>query len=220
MASRVMHMAVASELSKQIEIQNMNLFILGSLAPDLIEHGTEFYSRSHFAESCEPKKLQGINWSKFADKYQREILTNDFLLGYYVHLITDACWIKRMQEKHIMIYPKEERNKVFEKGYRDLKMVNGYIIESYHLENTLFIPDALDQMSLEEIDLNFLKTLMNDVTGDFNNSYNKTLELLVYPLESITEFIREAIEKSREEVALLLTGAGSGNPQDYYIVVS
>lgn len=42
---------------------------------------------------------KGLDWVEFAEQYKGSILEDDEILGYFVHLITDACWIKNIRDK-------------------------------------------------------------------------------------------------------------------------
>lgn len=98
MASRMMHYAIADLLVKAIDNKDYNRFLFGALAPDMSSHDDGSYDKAHFCRSDEIKGIKGIDWIKFYNKYKNKIYNDDFFLGYYVHLIVVAYWLKNFVE--------------------------------------------------------------------------------------------------------------------------
>ena len=89
MASVVIHMSVASEINKVLKRNNDKLLI-GSIAPDIAKLLGESKVRSHFLDD-EHNDIP--NMEKFLNRY-KDSLSDDFVLGYYIHLYTDYLWFK------------------------------------------------------------------------------------------------------------------------------
>ena len=89
MASTLIHLAVAKEVGKQIE-RSSKEYYLGSIAPDLGKIVTGEKHTSHFQKPDE----ETPNLDFFLVKYKDYLKNNDFVLGYYVHLLTDYFWFK------------------------------------------------------------------------------------------------------------------------------
>ena len=85
MPSRMIHYLVAEEVAKQVEIENMNRFKLGSICPDMSKH------RTHFMEIH--GDVKGCNWITFLSKYENKMKRDDLYLGIMCHIITDAGFI-------------------------------------------------------------------------------------------------------------------------------
>ncbi len=60
----------------------------------------------------------------FAERYQEQILTNDFVLGYYCHLIQDAVWFHDIVDTNIRCYVGDEKKQAYRRGYRDYERLN------------------------------------------------------------------------------------------------
>lgn len=89
MASSVIHMAIANEINKKIKRDN-NVLVIGSIAPDISKQIGETKLNSHFLDSDDNDVP---NIEKFLKKYRNK-MTDDFVLGYFIHLYTDYLWFK------------------------------------------------------------------------------------------------------------------------------
>ena len=88
MASAVIHLAVAKELEKNLNIKYKKDYYLGAIAPDLAKQIGETKDKSHFIINS-PQDIPNINL--FVNKYKK-FKKNDFELGYFIHLYTDKLW--------------------------------------------------------------------------------------------------------------------------------
>ncbi len=104
MASWMIHLRVAQQLYQQLNIQAINEFILGNIAPDSgipAEDGTGYVpekSISHFYALGDDGS-EDIQTELFVRRYftpkHRSTYTeeaNSFFLGYLTHLLTDKIW--------------------------------------------------------------------------------------------------------------------------------
>ena len=69
--------------------RNNDLLLLGTIAPDIAKHIGKTKHESHFL--FEDDEIPSLNI--FLDKYKNH-LSDDFVLGYYIHLYTDYIWFK------------------------------------------------------------------------------------------------------------------------------
>lgn len=91
MASTIMHLSIADEISKQIEIKDINRFRIGSIITDAYMNR---YDRkiSHFKDKIENGSKVIIKLREFREKYADKIVNDDLYLGYYMHLIQDILY--------------------------------------------------------------------------------------------------------------------------------
>lgn len=89
MASRIMHLIIASHLIKRLNIKDIHHFHYGNFYPDLSKYNGGSYEKSHYGYV--KGALKGIHFEKY---YQDHLIndTDDFKLGYFTHLVTDAIW--------------------------------------------------------------------------------------------------------------------------------
>ena len=137
MASLIMHAAVAKEVNKKL-CSDEKKYMLGALSPDLAKRFGVSRKKSHFVtDKFAP------NIDLFLQKYGGNI-NDDFVLGYYIHLLTDYYWEKKF-------IPKIFNGKIacFRNGkrmYCTYKRFMSYIYKDY---------DNLDLLIKEKHDLNF-----------------------------------------------------------------
>ena len=84
MASSMIHLAVAKEVNKELKRDYRKLYI-GSIAPDISKNIGETKEFSHFLDNPD---IDIPNLDRFLEKYKK-YLYDDFVMGYYLHLITD-----------------------------------------------------------------------------------------------------------------------------------
>ena len=85
MASAVIHLCVAKEVNKYINMDEKHI-LLGSIAPDIAKQVGQTKEISHFLDHTNEDDIPNIE--RFLDKYRSE-LTKPFEMGYFIHLLTD-----------------------------------------------------------------------------------------------------------------------------------
>ena len=199
MASAVIHLAVASEINKVLN-KDYKSIMIGAIAPDIWKQiGEPSKAPSHFLDNDE---TDVPNLDKFLYKY-KDMLKNDFVLGYYIHLLTDYYWFKYFipsifNEKR-SILTRLDGTKIYltedELGkyiYNDYTNINVEVIDEYNLVLDLFyeeLPNFKDIIS--EIPMNKLNVLMDKMSIIIENStYDKEY---IFDKESINKFIEMCI---------------------------
>jgi len=210
MASRIMHQAIAKNVLQSFPDINPVHFQLGNLAPDLTKYQERSYENSHFAMEFEGTK--GINYNLFHKKYSSEISTSTFMLGYLVHLVSDALWLKTVQQNHVRKYPKIKKE-LYKKGYDDMKMYNPILIRDYHLE--MFKPVQVS-CKLEEVDSQDFETLLYQLNKDFQAKYSGE-NFEVYPYESVKTYIELATNKSIEAILKVKNKVDLDDSRNFYV---
>ena len=193
MASIVIHMCVASEINKKIELKNYNEFLLGAIAPDISRVVGWSRDLSHFID-----RRQSIypNINKFLKKYGNK-LDNDFMLGYFVHLYTDYLWFKYFIRdiKYKGIITLLDGTKIdydenmFRKYvYNDYTNLNVKLLDEYNLDLSLFYnPVVMPKTKMDEIPIDRLQELLDASSVIIENS--KIKKNYLFDLTNIKEFI-------------------------------
>ncbi len=213
MASRVLHYLIADLVSKAIDVKDFNRFAVGSLAPDISSHEDGSYDIAHFGRTNESKRIKGIKWTDFAQKYKKEVLTDDLYLGYYTHLITDAIWFKNIANKYIRIYPKAEQKPYLQKGYRDYLKLNALFIKKYKLTDSI---QWIDEIHIDEIKKQYISTVHHLFQEDFKCELYDDDSLELYKIEDIHAFVDFCVERAVHEIKMLLTNGAQGDPEEFY----
>ena len=203
MASSVIHMAVANEVNKVLKRDNSKLLI-GSIAPDISKQIGQDRTISHFIFE------DGlIDLDKFLDKYKNN-LDDDFVLGYYIHLLTDYFWfkyfmpeitnysiIKTLDGKELNL-SKEEICKYI---YNDYTNVNIRVINEYNMDLKIFFNELPEiKKIIEEIPMDKLQVII-DKAGNIimNSTKGKNYTFDIKNIKQFISFTKDLIiNKCRE----------------------
>ena len=190
MASSVIHMAVANEVNKVLKRDNSKLLI-GSIAPDISKQIGQDRTISHFIFE------DGlIDLDKFLDKYKNN-LDDDFVLGYYIHLLTDYFWfkyfmpeitnysiIKTLDGKELNL-SKEEICKYI---YNDYTNINIRVINEYNMDLKIFFNELPEMKKIiEEIPMDKLQVIIDKAGNIIMNSTNG--KNYTFDIKNIKQFI-------------------------------
>lgn len=192
MASSIIHMCIAKEVNKTLKIKDVNMLLLGSIAPDISKHLGQSKIKSHFL-------TDGVNIDieSFLKKYSNQ-LHNPFIMGYYIHLYTDLLWNKYfiteiVENETIHLLDGKNINNdpalYTELIYNDYTNLNVQLIDEYSLDLSLFYNNAvLPDIGMTEIPVSKLPILI-DYTGIViqNTKENKAY---TFDLEQIKTFIK------------------------------
>lgn len=204
MASAVIHLAVAKELEKYLNIKNKKDYYLGSIAPDISKQINQHKKESHFLYNT---KEDVPNIELFTTKYQN-FKNNDFNLGYYIHLYTDKIWFDEFLEKltysnsiklldgTILATTHDEiRNLI----YKDYTNLNIKLIDEYTIDLSLFYEDfQIPKTTLDEIPIDKLNILIDQMGIIIENS--KQEKNYVFDIYLINEFINNCIVQILDEL--------------------
>ena len=199
MASAIIHLAVANEVNKFLN-RDYKQFMIGAIAPDIWKQvGEESKCPSHFLDN-DGESVPNID--KFLYKY-KDMLKDDFVLGYYIHLITDYYWFKyflpSLFNEKKSILTKLDGTKLYltdkelgEYIYNDYTNLNVKVIDEYGLVLDIFyeeLPEIKDIIT--EIPMNKLDVLMDKMGMIIENStYDKEY---MFDIDSVNNFIEMCI---------------------------
>lgn len=204
MASAVIHLAVAKELEKNLNIKYKKDYYLGAIAPDLAKQIGETKDKSHFIINS----LQDIpNINLFVNKYKK-FKKNDFELGYFIHLYTDKLWyedfipniesnnsIKLLDGTIMQTTPDQITHMI----YSDYTNINIDLIENHNLDLSLFYEEfKKPKTKIDEIPIDKLNILINKMGIIIENS--KRERTYTFDTYIVEKFINNTIIKIKEEL--------------------
>ena len=201
MASRVMHLAVAAEIMKQVTIKDINRFRLGIILPDAYNRNVQTANNSHlkYTTADGTKKTYKLDW--FRKTYSEQLKNDDLYLGYYLHLIQDTIFRYFVYSLHNWDpYPKGNTERL----HNDYRLLNNYVIDRYKLPDSLIIPDRIKEESIFYIYPFGIEQLSVDFKTDFEPYSNGTA--FFFTEEMTDEFIKMATEKCVKEIMALHNG--------------
>lgn len=214
MASNIIHYAITSLVAERMSVKDKTLFLSGAtVGPDASSHDDGSYDTSHFWEWTDDDK-KGINWMTFAKEYEEGIFENDFILGYFCHLIQDAVWFHDIVDEHVRCYDGEERRAAYKKGYRDYDRLNFLLREKYKLSQ---LERADFEIPVKEI----TKEKYEDILKLFENSFltepSSADELEMYMLEIIVPYIEKCADICVSEIEALKEGKKGISPLSLFV---
>lgn len=196
MASSMIHIAVANEINKKINRDKSKLLI-GTIAPDISKLIGETKEKAHFQD----RNDNIPNLDKFLDKY-KENLNDDFVLGYYIHLITDYLWYKyfmtEIENKNMITKLNGQivkcNGQMFTQYvYNDYTDLNIKLIDKYNLDLKIFynnIPNL--ENIIKEIPMDKISIIVNKTGEIIENS--KESKNFVFNIENVEQFIQTSTE--------------------------
>lgn len=102
MGSRLIHAAIAQKLMTIHSFLD-DAFFLGNEAPDADKTSDLTKGDTHFLVPSN-RGTQRIDLRQFLTQYPSS-LTNNFMLGYYTHLVADELWLQDIFSHHIPAGP-------------------------------------------------------------------------------------------------------------------
>ena len=197
MASAVIHLAVANEINKKLNRDKSQLLI-GAIAPDISKFIGEDKTKSHFLKELD-SNIPDIE--SFLNKYKNN-LTDDFVMGYFIHLYTDYLsfkyfvtefYDKPMITKLDGTVVKCSGNMLSLYVYNDYTNLNIKLIDKYNMDLKIFY-NQLPKLSniIEEIPMDKMGLLLSQMGIIIENSKEK--KDYIFNIENIEKFITTSVE--------------------------
>ena len=194
MASFMVHIAVASEINKQLRRDRSKLLI-GTIAPDISKILGDDKKYTHFLS---PSNLNVPSLDKFLNLYGKH-LNDDFVLGYYIHLYVDYLWFKyfipEIYDESKELLTKIDGSTITCHGqmlsmyiYNDYTNLNEKIIKDYKIDME-FLYDEIPRFRniIMEAHMDKLDKLIMKSRYILENS--KISKDMVFNMENIDNFI-------------------------------
>lgn len=196
MASSMIHIAVANELNKTLNRDNKKLLI-GSIAPDI----AKLIGRTKIVSHFQDKDDDLPNLNKFLSKYKSD-LSDDFVLGYYIHIFTDYLWFKYFVPdfyENGIIYKLDgtiENISVDRKinyFYNDYTNLNIKLIDEYNLDLSIFYEDIpIFNNIIKEIPMNMIDVIINQASIIIENT--KETKPYIFDMNLVNKFIKTSVD--------------------------
>ena len=200
LASLTVHLTIAVDSMRGLQIAKPEQFLLGAIAPDSIPSSENAFT--HYAERISGRPY--YRWEQFLDEYaQSDEL--DYVLGYLCHLITDEEWDRyvrhplKARAEYMQLPDRRERT------YAEMSRLDILVRPdeptrqqiAKHLSSAVFpgLPDGLNHQSVIECIAWVTKDLFKNHTS---------LQTEYIGLEVVESVIRSACLKT-VRIARLLT---------------
>lgn len=197
MASAVIHLAVANEINKKLN-RDKNQLLIGAIAPDISKFIGEDKTKSHFLKELD---IDIPDIESFLNKYKNS-LTDDFVMGYFIHLYTDYLWFKyfvtEFYDKPMITkldgtVVKCSGNMLSLYVYNDYTNLNIKLIDRYNMDLKIFY-NQLPKLSniIEEIPMDKMELLLSQMGIIIENSKEK--KDYIFNIENVEKFIATSVE--------------------------
>ncbi len=204
MASAVIHLCVAKEINKYLNM-NQNELLLGSIAPDISKQIGETKEISHFLDHSNEDDIPNID--RFLSKYRTE-LNNPFDMGYFIHLLTDKYWFRDYVYQYIERYTKNSTKKkitytaIRDLIYNDYTNINIDLIDKYELPLDLFFYDMeIPKSKIKEIPVEKLPILIEKMGLIIKDSQEE--KTFLFDTTDIEVFIANTVKYIIKDIQML-----------------
>lgn len=204
MASAVIHLCVAKEINKYLNM-NQNELLLGSIAPDISKQIGETKEISHFLDHSNEDDIPNIE--RFLSKYRTE-LNNPFDMGYFIHLLTDKYWFRDYVYQYIERYTKNSTKKkitytaIRDLIYNDYTNINIDLIDKYELPLDLFFYDMeIPKSKIKEIPVEKLPILVEKMGIIIKDSQEE--KTFLFDTTDIEVFITNTVKYIIKDIQML-----------------
>ncbi|MBQ3480797.1 MAG: hypothetical protein IJQ43_02925 [Oscillospiraceae bacterium] len=202
MAQRTIHYLIGEELIG-LGVRDVDRFRVGNVLPDAIED-LVYRNLTHYQSDA----LLGGRSVRFSDfeRFRREfaplVETDGLYLGYYMHLVEDACY-RRFWKK--IGFP--ERHMTREKVavlHNDYHLLNAYIVRSRGLRDELVFPAGFEREPINRLYPFLLKDFLEEMRGDFTEDPQGTTHYMTEAL--LEEYLSGAMDVCRDALRRILSG--------------
>ncbi|SES01249.1 hypothetical protein SAMN04487944_11513 [Gracilibacillus ureilyticus] len=212
MGSRIMHLIVGMRVADSLAIEKKAPFLLGNIAPDAV-FSPEDKTASHFYAGEIKDFTRYIDHEGFLKKYRTEAINkNQYVLGYYSHLITDNIWLKGFNLPWLR-NRMEADEALYQLYHQDFRLLNGKLLEYYLFTDELrkTLSDSPEIIDLDEVKSADVVQFLPYVLGDMEyDPKNLDEELKVFTFNQIVGYIETAVEVTLWKMEELLSGKVTG----------
>ena len=215
MASTIIHYAISKRIAEKIVVKDQERFLFGAtIVPDASSHEDGSYDYAHGQSWSMDRLKKGIDWTLFEKRYCDAFDGDSIYLGYWCHLVQDSMWFHDIVDKHVRIYPREIRNKYYQKGYADYIKLNYLISKEYNLE----IPSFKQlNVSMKEVKKDLIQTRVNGFYEQFHSVECTKADLELYKWNTITNYIDSCTDFCVQEIDAMQKGRERVIPSVYFV---
>ncbi len=204
MASRIMHLAAASQLLDLLpEGMDVPRFLSGTI---MVDSAPQERHASHFLTVMNGRKTYDI--ARFRELYGGMLLSDGLVLGYYLHLVQDLVFRDFMYHQQGF----NPRKPGYLAGlHGDYRRLNRLLAERYALRTDFAIPAT--SVPLEPIASFDMASLPAALAGDLAEPVTEAA--FFFTEDMAADYIAQAVGKCREELHALRNSLPLTDPADW-----
>ena len=202
MAQRTIHYLMGEELIG-LGVRDVDRFRVGNLLPDAIED-LVFRDLTHYQQDREldGRSVRLSDFERFRRDFSPLVETDGLYLGYYMHLVEDACY--RRFWNRVRFAPRDMTREQVAALHNDYHLLNRYIVSRYGIRDEIVFPEHFENEPVNRIYPFLLKDFLGEMRGDFTEEPQGTTRYLTETL--LEEFLAGAMEVCREALRRILAG--------------
>ena len=204
MAQRTIHYMIGEELIRGGGVRDAARFRIGNVLPDAIE-GLAFRAQTHYQIEIERdgRTLRCSDFERFRREFASLVETDDLYLGYYMHLIEDACYRIFWGQIGLQRMPITEA--FVARLHQDYHLLNAYTVRRWALRDELVFPEGFEREPINRIYPFLLREFLEEMRGDFEE--HPEGETLYITEAHVERFVVEYLDFFREALARVQSGA-------------
>lgn len=212
----MIHYAISQKIVEQISITNKERFLFGAcILPDASSHEDDSYDKAHYERILDDHSLKGICFEDFYEEYKGSFWSDDLFIGYYCHLIQDAIWFHDIVDKHIRIYPREEKKQKYKIGYADYERLNYLLMQHYSLKPFNMVELMIPVKGFSEERIHHSVELFDHW---FEAKECEKSDLELYSWDMIMEYIQKSAHVCCNQIVALKSNSIFVDPVEFFVV--
>ena len=210
MAQRTIHYLIGEDLIG-LGIRDVDRFRIGNVLPDAIED-LVFRNLTHYQVDTEldGKSVRYSDFERFRREFAPLVETDDLYLGYYMHLVEDACYRRFWNTARFA--PRDMARGDVAVLHNDYHLLNAYVVRSRGLRNETVFPENFEREPILTLYPFRLRALLDELREDFAEEPKGTTRYLTEAL--LERFLSEAAGVCRGALRRILAGDEPMDPHD------
>ena len=210
MAQRTIHYLIGEELIP-LGVRDPDRFRIGNLLPDAIAD-LDDRKHTHFQTEWlrDGRNVRMSDFEAFRRRFAPLVETDGLYLGYYMHLVEDACYRRFWNTARFA--PRDMARGDVAVLHNDYHLLNAYIVRSRGLRNETVFPENFEREPILTLYPFRLRALLDELREDFAEEPKGTTRYLTEAL--LERFLSEAAGVCREALRRILAGEEPMDPHD------
>ena len=209
MAQRTIHYLLGEELIG-LGVADVDRFRVGNLLPDAIED-LVFRDLTHYQVEIERdgRSVRFCDFERFRREFAPLVETDGLYLGYYMHLIEDACY--RIFWNRVRFAPRDVTRAEVAVLHNDYHLLNRYILSHYGIRDEIIFPEGFEREPINRIYPFLLREFLDEMRGDFTETAQGQTRYLTEEL--LEQYLAQTRPVCREALRRILAGEEPTDPK-------
>ena len=210
MAQRTIHYLIGEELIADGGVRDIDRFRVGNLLPDAIED-LVYRNLTHYQSDAEigGRSVRFSDFERFRRDFAPLVETDALYLGYYMHLVEDACY--RVFWHRARFAPRDMTRENVAVLHNDYHLLNYYIVSRYGIRDELVMPADFEAEPVRRIYPFLLREFLEEMRGDFSERPQGETRFLTEAL--LERYLADSMDVCRDALRRILSGAEPLDPR-------